>query len=156
MRYGIRDQIRARFLARALDEGLASGACEYATPALELRARMLRRPSVSYELGSTLRRVLDGAHDRPSRRTRIEPAPGGVLAVEEDLRLLASRLQSPQPVAVATIAKVRLLLVDGTGPLYATGCDDALRAAVGDALTALDSNHVANAERLRLCSSDSS
>jgi hypothetical protein len=61
-----------------------------------------------------------------------------VLAVEQDLRLLASRLQAPRPVAVAGIARVNLLLTDGTGPLYQYAETDALRAAVGDALTALD------------------
>jgi hypothetical protein len=137
-RYSIRDRVRARILPGALDQALASGACEYATAALELRARALQRPSVSYELGSTLRRLLGDAHHPRGRHARIEPARTRVLAVEQELRLLASRLQAPQPVAVAAIAKVRVLLSDGTGPLYQGGRDDTLREAVGEALAALD------------------
>ena len=48
-----------------------------------------------------------------------------------DLRLLASRLDGPGPVAPAGVARARLLVGDGTGPLYdrSSDPDDLVRAA---------------------------
>ena len=59
-------------------------------------------------------------------------------AVEHELRLLASRLQAPNPVAVSAVAKVRVLLTDGTGPLYYPETRGSLDAAIRDVAAALD------------------
>jgi hypothetical protein len=60
-----------------------------------------------------------------------------VLESERDLALLASRLQSPSRVSVRGVAKVRLLLTDGRGPLFYSRSTTDLGAAVRDATTAL-------------------
>ena len=60
-----------------------------------------------------------------------------VLESERDLALLASRLQSPSRVGVRGVAKVRLLLTHGRGPLFYSRSTTDLGAAVRDATTAL-------------------
>jgi hypothetical protein len=124
-------------MAARLDRELAAGAPRDATPALELRAEELARPSVATELADQLRLVVREAQRPPHPGLRVEACREAVLAVEHDLRMLASRLQAPQPVAVTAVAKVRLLLTDGTGPLYYPENEASLAAAVRDATAAL-------------------
>ena len=54
-----------------------------------------------------------------------------------ELEALADRLQAPDQVAAQGVAQARLLLTDGTGPLYRRGETDDLRAAVARALACL-------------------
>jgi hypothetical protein len=60
-----------------------------------------------------------------------------VLAAEADLRLLASRLHCARPLTVHGIAKVRVLLADGSGPLYHRGSAENLGTAIRKATAAL-------------------
>ncbi|MBV8219684.1 MAG: hypothetical protein JO325_14555 [Solirubrobacterales bacterium] len=53
-----------------------------------------------------------------------------VLASRESLLGLAERLESPDPVNPCGVARVLVLLTDGTGPLYSRGGGDRLREAV--------------------------
>lgn len=136
-RHRLRDRLRARLLTTTLDRALAEGAPPDASPALGLRAQALSRPKVACELGTQLRGIVREAHEPPGPSTRITGCRERVLAAEDELRLLASRLQAAQPVAVTTIAKVRLLLTDGTGPLYRCASDTSLQAAIDDATRAI-------------------
>ena len=63
-RYRLRDRLRARFLTAALDRALADGAPGNASPALELRAKALARPSVASELADQLRVIVRRAQGR--------------------------------------------------------------------------------------------
>ncbi len=136
-RHRLRDRVRARLLATALDRALAQGVPADASPVLELRAQALARASVADELAHQLRRIVLEAHQPPRPSVRIGGCRQRVLAVEDELRLLASRLQAPRPVPVTAIAQVRLLLTDGTGPLYHRGSDRSLDAAIHDVRLAL-------------------
>jgi hypothetical protein len=131
------DRVRARFSAAALDRELAHGVCPDSRPVLELRARALSRPPVRRELGDQLRRIIRQAHQPPGPSMPIRARRAGVLAAEDELRLLAGRLQSPRRVAVVGIAKVRVLLCDGSGPLYYRASDEDLGSAVREATSAL-------------------
>ena len=122
----------------ALDRALADGTPRDCSPALELRAKALARPSVARELGNQLRVILGQAQLQPRPSVRVQACRESVLAVEHELRLLASRLQAANPVRVRAVAKVHLLLTDGTGPLYYPETYASLRAAVQDATAALD------------------
>jgi hypothetical protein len=51
---------------------------------------------------------------------------------------LAERLRAPRPVAADGMREARMLLVDGSGPLYVESAPGALRAAAHRALEALD------------------
>jgi hypothetical protein len=137
-RYRARDRLRARFLTAPLDRALAEGTAPSASRALELRAQALERPSVARELGSQLRRIVREAQLESHPGVRVQACREAVLAVEQELRLLASRLQAANPVAASAVAKVRVLLTDGTGPLYYPETHGSLRAAVRDATVALD------------------
>jgi len=53
-----------------------------------------------------------------------------VLSAREGLLGLAERLESPDPVNPCGVARVLVLLTDGTGPLYTQGTADRLREAV--------------------------
>jgi hypothetical protein len=136
-RYRVRDRLRARVLTGPLDRALADGTPRGANSALELRAHALERPSVAHELGSQLRRVVREAQRESRPGPRVQACREAVLAVEHDLRLLASRLEAANPVAASAVAKVLVLLTDGTGPLYYPEANGSLRAAVRDATAAL-------------------
>ncbi len=125
-------------MAAALDRALADGTPMNASPALELRAKRLARPSVAAQLADQLRVIVRRAQEPSRPSIRIEACRESVLAVEYELRLLASRLQAVNPVAIGAVAKVRILLTDGTGPLYYPETRASLRAAVRDAAAALD------------------
>jgi hypothetical protein len=60
-----------------------------------------------------------------------------VLDAAGELDALGDRLLSPDPVAARGVAQVRVLLTDGTGPLYRRGATEDLRAAVTRALASL-------------------
>jgi len=137
-RYRVRDRVLARVRARALDRALASGIPTDTTPALWLRARALTRPWVARELGQQLCRIVQEAHEpRRMPGMRVTPARERVLAAEDDLRVLARRLQSGEVVAPHGIAKVRLLLSDGTGPLFYRGSAMNLSDVIREATSAL-------------------
>ena len=53
-----------------------------------------------------------------------------VLSSREGLLGLAERLESPDPVNPCGVARVLMLLTDGTGPLYSPGSAERLREAV--------------------------
>jgi hypothetical protein len=129
--------LRARVNATGLDRELADGAPPGASRALELRARALSQPAVGRELGHQLRRIVRQAHQPTVPGTRVKPRRERVLAAEPELQLLASRLQSPRRPAVAGIAKVRVLLSDGCGPLYYRHSEQDLGTAIREATSAL-------------------
>ncbi len=137
-RYRIRDRVRSTILAHGLDRALAAGVPEDASPALRLRAQTLARAETADALGDQLRRVVRDSRQPPDgARMRVAPCREQVLAAEQDLRRLASRLQSPRRSGAPGVAKVLLLLTDGTGPLYQRGSRRSLSAAVHEASAAL-------------------
>jgi hypothetical protein len=131
------DRLWARLRARRLDQALARGVSAEDSPALSWRAQVLARPAVTHELGTGLRQLLSEAHDPGSTLLRVHADPERLISVEAELRRLASRLDSARPSHPAGVAKVRLLLTDGTGPLYGCSSVQALSAAVQDAFVAL-------------------
>ena len=115
----LRDRARVHVSFRQLDEALAEGAPSESSRALALRARQLvaRRHRVS--LAESYRRLVRDARE-PGRRSRwrVSPPRAHVTASAEELVRLADALGRPEPVAPRGVAEARLLLVDGTGPLY--------------------------------------
>jgi hypothetical protein len=134
---GVLDRLAARLQARRLDRALARGVPAERSPALSWRAQVLTRPALTHELGTELRRLVSEAHEPGRALLRVQTDPGRLISVESELRRLASRLDSARPSHPAGVAKVRLLLTDGTGPLYGCSSVQALSAAVQDAFVAL-------------------
>jgi hypothetical protein len=77
--------------------------------------------------GSTI-----GSRDPAARTEQSE-----VLAAAWELDRIAEKLLTPGPVAASGVAQVRLLLIDGAGPLYTRDGPLGLRAAATRALDAL-------------------
>ena len=134
-----RDRLAARLCRHRLDRALAGDRVLPMRAGLTLRARALADRAVRGALGRQLRRVVDdatrGGHVSPG--VRIRPSRPAVLGARRELEALADRLQAPDQVAAQGVAQARLLLTDGTGPLYRRGGTDDLRAAVARALASL-------------------
>jgi hypothetical protein len=109
--------------AGRLDRELAAGRAPATDQALALHAERLTRPAARHRLAAALRRLVCG------ERAAVPVAR--VRGAAPDLRLLASRLDGPGPVAPAGVGRARLLVGDGTGPLYDRSADpdDLVRAA---------------------------
>ncbi len=76
-------------------------------------------------------RVKDAERPNVPRLSAAVPVSRrAVLSSRESLLGLAERLESPDPVNPCGVARVLVLLTDGTGPLYAPGAVDRLREAV--------------------------
>ena len=131
------ERLWARMRVGALDRALARGVPAQVSPALNWRAQALTRPEVTHELGTQLRQLVSEAHDPGRALLRVNGDPERLLRVEPELRRLASRLDAARPSHPAGVAKARLLLTDGTGPLYGCGSVRELSEAVQETLTAL-------------------
>jgi hypothetical protein len=133
------DRLTARLRARRLDRALAQGTPPEASAPLALRAQRLTEPDQRSSIARELRRILrEAAHE--SRRpefARILPSRGSVWAARDELRRLADTLEDPGPVAAAGVAQARILLTDGTGPLYNPGSRTTLLSGAARALREL-------------------
>lgn len=133
-----RARVTARLRANRLDTELARGAAPTRT-ALALRAQNLGERRTRERLGRSVRRILDDAcADRPPSAGRVTTQRSEVLAAARELDRLAETLLTPGPVAASGVAQVRLLLINGAGPLYSRGAPGGLRAAATRALDALE------------------
>jgi hypothetical protein len=132
-----RERVTARLSANRLDTELARGAAP-TRAALALRAQDLGERRTRERLGRSIRRILDDARtDRPLSITRVTAQRGEVLAAAWELDRIAATLLTPGPVAASGVAQVRLLLINGAGPLYSRDTPEGLRAAATRALDAL-------------------
>jgi hypothetical protein len=84
-----------------------------------LRARSLTALSNRRTIANGLRRVVqDACQGAPISRARISPRRAAVSAASVELTQLADALARPGPVTARGVAQARMLLTDGTGPLY--------------------------------------
>jgi hypothetical protein len=133
------EHLVARLRAWALDKALAHGACPDSTPALSLRAHRL--------IGQATRRELSQAIHRVLREARSPGHPGNpgipicrrkVMQAKPALEELAERLVNSGPVDARGVARVQLLLKDGSSPLYDRPHADDLEPALSVAIDALE------------------
>jgi hypothetical protein len=136
-RAGWRERVIARLRANRLDTELARGAAP-TRATLALRAQDLGECRTRERLGGSVRRILDDARtDRPLSLARVPAQRSEVLAAAWELDQIAETLLTPGPVAASGVAQVRLLLINGAGPLYSRDAPGGLRAAATRALDAL-------------------
>jgi hypothetical protein len=133
-----RDRLVARWKSPKLDRALAKGVPPETSGALLLRARTLLGPRARRELGRALQRILREASHAPWPGARMPVRRNEVMDARDDLNLLARRLLAPAPVDVRGVAQVRLLLSDGSGPLFWRRSADDLRGRVREAIEALE------------------
>jgi hypothetical protein len=132
------DRLAARLRANALDRRLADGVPPERSAALSLRARRLIEPPMAAMLARALHRLVREAGEHRTDRGRMPARMAAVRATTADLEDLARRLVAAGPAAARGIAQVRLLLTDGTGPLYSETAGEDLAAAVRRARAALE------------------
>jgi hypothetical protein len=134
----LKDRLVALLRARRLDRALAQGTPPEASAALALRAQRLTEPEQRASIARELRRVMrEAGVSRRPEFARIKPSQGRVLGAREQLRRLADMLEDPGPVAASGVAQARILLTDGTGPLYNPDSRTTLVAGAAQALDEL-------------------
>jgi hypothetical protein len=134
----IRDRLVVRLDPRRLDRALASGTPPEASAPLALRAQQLTEPEERGSIARELRRII--RESRETRRptlSRIVPNRARISAARDVLIRLAEMLEEPGPVAAGGVAQARILLTDGTGPLYNSESRTTLVAGAARALREL-------------------
>ena len=129
-------RVRARLRVAALDRALAGGAAAESDVALSLHARRLISPTIRRQLARTLRGVVESARQPswpPARWPGAEVARAG-----SELLVLAERLERPEAVDARGVARVRVLLGDGGGPLHVHRGAHGLVEAAREAVAALE------------------
>jgi hypothetical protein len=129
-RAGLGARLVARWRTWSLDLALARGADPASSPALAARAAALVRPAARRRLAQSTLGAIADAHEQRVDQTLVLVARRAVRGAEPALRALAEALAGDAPVAARGVARVRLLLTDGQGPLYRDqGADELVRAA---------------------------
>jgi hypothetical protein len=132
-----RSRLRARLYAHRIDLELANGASPDATVVRALRAQALARPEVRLRLADSLERLLI-TPPRSAFTTGESDLRRRVLAASAELRDLIRCLRTNGPASAQGVAKVQVLLTDGTGPLYRNRGD--LSRALREAIQSLESS----------------
>jgi len=132
------DRLVVRARASALDRALAAGASPERNVSLAVHAGRLCEPAQRRLLSRSLTRIV-ATLDAPAGRRTIAPVcRPAVRQAQAELAALAVRLSGSGPVDVHGVARVRLLLTDGTGPLYQPGPPERLRHELAALLAALN------------------
>jgi hypothetical protein len=118
---------------------LAAGISPWSSDELALRARWLTSRRSRTRLAGGLRR---GARDAQKGLTGFGaaalPHRGEVLEARTVLAAVERRLRAREPVAARGVAMVRMLLTDGTSPLYRPAEHGALGSGLRAAAAALE------------------
>ena len=120
--------LRTRLRSAELDSLLARGAAPESSDVLFNYARRIVRPRRCAVLASSLRKVAAASQRPRGLSNRVPVARDHVQSARDDLVALAERLERPGPIRARGVAQVRLLLGDGSGPLYARECGRRLHA----------------------------
>jgi hypothetical protein len=136
-RHSIRARVTARLRAGRYDRALAVGVPTEAGSPLAAHADRLASTAEREAVARTLRLAVRDAHvTHATFTTRTEVNAPAVRAAEAAIDAVTLRLHAPRPVHPRGMARLRLLLADGRGPLYRYGRGD-LAGRLGAALAAL-------------------
>jgi hypothetical protein len=126
-RQSVAQRLAVRFRRSLLDQQLADGGSAERSPLHVLRARQLTDPAVRSAVAAGLRRVVSDAMEPRAVLTPVRLRRSAVLVSlrqdevrewQEGLRGLIERLDGSAPVNPCGVARARMLLTDGAGPLY--------------------------------------
>jgi len=136
----LRRRVEALLLADRLDRALAAGRPPETDVLLALRAERLACAHTRSELACSLGRLLRVAGEPQRGLTRVSSMAvlERVRASHDALEELVDQLLAPVPVSAHGVALVRLLLRDGSGPLFRYESRDDLTGQVRRAIAALD------------------
>lgn len=136
-RFPLRARLTAKMWANKFDRMLAVGAAGSARSALAVHAARLTSSEEREAVARSLRRAVDDAKNRRAAvSSRVPLNIPNITAAEDRIDQVTLRLHSPRPVTPRGVARLRLLLADGRGPLYRYGKGD-LEGRLGAALAAL-------------------
>jgi hypothetical protein len=121
----------------ALDRRLADGAAPESSRNLAIRADVLIRPEQRAVLAHDLDQIAVTVRRSPSK-AQVRLCRHRIREAGAELSALSRRLSAPGPVSVRGVAMTRLLLRDGTGPLFQPGSRVDLRLLLRTTLAALD------------------
>jgi hypothetical protein len=134
----VHERVRARLFPWRLDLELARGAPADSRGDLLIRAHRLISLRTRRDLATEILAVLEEAMDpTPARHRVVRGCDVEVLVAGPLLQEIADRLARPGPVEAAGVARIRILLHDGTGPLYSETWTGKLEPALRRALKAL-------------------
>ena len=129
--------VTARLRAYQLDRQLAVGVPAPAGSALAIHearvTSMAERESIAWALR---RAVHDARTGSPPLSARIPVHFNNIAAAADLIDTITLRLHSPRPVSARGMARLRVVLSDGCGPMYESGRGD-LSGRLGAALAAL-------------------
>jgi hypothetical protein len=127
----------ARMKANKFDRMLAVGVPAPEGSALALHAARLTSVDEREAVARSLRHVVDDARNRNALvSSRIELNVPNITAAQDRIDQVTLRLHSPRPVTSRGVARLRVLLADGAGPMYRYGRGD-LEGRLGAALAAM-------------------
>jgi hypothetical protein len=127
-----RVQLQVRIHRGRLDRELADGCTDGPWEARAWRARQLADQRTRRSVARSLRRIVADARS-PWSTMRFSAVPlrcSDVMAWHEGLLGLADRLLGPEAVSAGAVARVLVLICDGTGPLYHEAADRTLGEAI--------------------------
>lgn len=110
--------LRALLKSAELDSRLARGAVPESSDVLFSHARRIVRPRSCALLASSLRKVAATSQRPRAISNRVPVARDHVNSAHGELVALAERLERPGPIRARGVAQIRLLIGDGSGPLY--------------------------------------
>jgi hypothetical protein len=130
-------RVTARLRAYRLDRQLAVGVPAPAGSALAVHQARLTSAAEREAIARALRlAVRDARTGGIPRSSRIPVDPSNIAAAEDLIDAITLRLHSPRPVSARGMARLRVVMSDGCGPLYRYGRGD-LSGRLGAALAEL-------------------
>src|ERR1700754_415539 len=130
-------RVRARLRAYQLDRQLAVGVPAPAGSALAVHQARLTSVAEREAIAWALRQAVHDSHAGGTwLSSRIPVHPTNIAAAEDLIDAITLRLHSPRPVSARGMARLRVVLSDGCGPMYRFGRGD-LSGRLGAALAAL-------------------
>ena len=134
----LRERLFARLHAFTLDLSLARGSSPDSTVALSLRAQTLHSVARRRQLARSFRRVLAGAS---TEAHPFDPsAPLARQEIEESRELvieIIDLLESDGPVDARGVAQARLLITEGSSPLFRPSVTGVLEPSLRQVIDAL-------------------
>jgi hypothetical protein len=130
-------RVTARLRAYQFDRQLAVGVPAPAESALAVHQARLTSSAEREAIARALRLAVHDAHAwLPPLSSRIPVHSTNIAAAEDLIDAITLRLHSPRPVSARGMARLRLVLSDGCGPMYRFGRGD-LSGRLGAALAEL-------------------
>ena len=130
-------RLTARLKAHQFDRQLAVGVPAPAGSALAVHQARLTSVAEREAVARTLRRAVhDAQAGGAPLLSRVPVHPNNIRAAEDLIDAITLRLHSPQPVSARGMARLRVVLANGCGPMYRFGRGD-LSGRLGAALAEL-------------------